>query len=94
MSKKNKSVPMMDAVPAKPEKDYEAESAFDTMLRAHEHMNDEKMMKRVRKHAGRKLKALKGLTEHVMKSGPRSIDDLKKARDKAMNDNDGDEMDD
>ena len=44
-------------------RDYEAESAFDTIARAEEHKADPKMMARVKKHAGRKLKAMKGLHE-------------------------------
>lgn len=52
-------------VPAKPERDYEAENAHDTLSRAHEIMNDDKLMPRVRKIAGRKAKSASALNDMV-----------------------------
>lgn len=52
----------------KDERDYEAESAFDTIMRAQEHMDNPEMMKRVMKHAKKRKKM-------VIKS----MDDLKAA---------------
>ena len=57
---------------SKKERDWEAENAVDSILRAHEIKGDKEMMKRVRKVAGRKLKALTGLSNDIT-----SIDDLK-----------------
>lgn len=64
--------------PAKPEKekDYEAENAADTLLKAHEIKADPHLMGRVKKHAGRKLKALTGLKNDIS-----SIDDIRKVYD-------------
>lgn len=42
--------------------DYEANNAFDNMQKAHEHMQDPAMMARVQKVAGRKTKALAGIS--------------------------------
>lgn len=70
-------------------RDYEAESAFDTIARAEEHKADPKMMARVKKHAGRKLKAMKGLHEimgvqedEATEKPVRSTDDLRAKRNK------------
>lgn len=73
----------MAAEPAKMDKhkdgghdDYEADSAVETLMRAHEIKSNKEMMARVKKKAGRKLAALSGL-----KSDITSIDDIKMARD-------------
>jgi hypothetical protein len=50
------------------EEDYEAKHALEDILRADGHKENKELMKRVHKHAGRKMKALKGL---------HSIQDLK-----------------
>lgn len=73
---------------SKPENDYEADSALDTLSRAEEIKADKHMMKRVAKKAGRKVKALHGLSAIIEKHGPkkpRSISDLRKiSNDMAM----------
>ena len=43
------------------DKDYNAESAYRDLTRAHEHRADAGMMERVKKFAGRKHKAVTGL---------------------------------
>ena len=43
------------------EKDYDAESAYRDLTRAHEHKANPEMMERVKKFAGRKHKAVTGL---------------------------------
>jgi hypothetical protein len=62
-------------VEVKSEKDHEAEHAADTLLRAHEIKADKELMERVKKHAGKKLKALKGFKKDI-----RSMADLKAVR--------------
>ena len=52
--------------------DWEVESALSDMERAEKHKGNPKMMKRVAKLAGRKVKALKGIS---------SLGELKQARD-------------
>ncbi len=89
MAKKNKDG-LMGAMPSPnpkdgSEQDYEANNAMDTIMKAHEHMANPDMMKRVHKHAGRKLKALKGLTDVVKAPGIKNLNDLKAARDKMAN---------
>ncbi len=44
-----------------PSKDYDAENAFDTLMRAEEHKQDADLMKRVHKHAKKKKKAINSL---------------------------------
>lgn len=74
MTKKN----ALEAVnPSKPEHDYEADEALRTIERYHEHRADPKLMERVKKKAGRKLKSLTALHNDI-----RSIDDLKKLHQK------------
>lgn len=81
-----KSEAPIAAQPSKDEKDYEAESAMDSIMRAEEHKADPDMMKRVKKHAGRKVKALKGLHaifgEDDGVKPIRSTDDLRARRNK------------
>lgn len=78
MSKSSKSVsPVPDASPVKDDTDYEAENAFNTLLKAHEHRADPKMMERVKKHAGRKLKALTGMHNEI-----NSISDMRATKEK------------
>lgn len=48
----------MDPKPMMPEeRDHEAEGHYDTLMRAHEVQNNPEMMARVKKVAGRRLKA-------------------------------------
>lgn len=51
--------------------DWEVESAMEDFMRVEKHKAKPKMMEKVKKLAGRKVKALQGL---------RSLDDLKQAR--------------
>lgn len=69
------------------EKDYEAENALDHMMRAHEMMNNEDLMKRVHKRAGRKAKALKGLMGEPKVKSIQDIIDIRNK--KAMEEDDG-----
>lgn len=73
MSKKD-LMPSEPKGPAKDgsEEDYEARNAMEDISRAHEHMANPEMMKRVHKHVGRKMKALQGI---------KSIKDLKSTYD-------------
>jgi hypothetical protein len=71
------------------ENDYEADSALETMMRAHEHKMNPEMMARVKKKAGRKLKALAGLNLHddmeeEMGKPVKSMEELKKIRAKKL----------
>ena len=72
------------AISPKPDNDYEADSALDTLTRAEEIKQDNALMKRVAKKAGRKMKAITGLSDIISKHSdakPRSIADLKRMRD-------------
>lgn len=60
--------------PMESKEDWEADSAVDTLMRANEIKSNKELMARVRKKAGRKLKALSGLKNDI-----RSIDDIKDA---------------
>lgn len=72
----------------KDEEDYEANNAVDTLMRAHEIKNNKELMARVKKKAGRKLKALAGL-----KSDIKSIDDIRAAyKNKEFEQDSDDEM--
>lgn len=51
------------------EKDYEAESALDTMQRAEEHQANPDMMKRVATHAKKKADGMAGVMEKLRKQG-------------------------
>lgn len=72
MAKATPSISETAAKPVKDERDYEAENGADALLRAHEIKQDPALMARVKKHAGRKLKALTGL-----KSDISSISDIR-----------------
>lgn len=80
-----------DVKPAEPEKhhdgsdkDWEADDAVRTLERAHEIKANPELMSRVKKRAGRKLAALKGLSADLagMDDKPKSIDDLRRIRNK------------
>jgi len=64
------------------DKDWEADDAVRTLERAHEIKANPEMMSRVKKRAGRKLAALKGLSADLegMDEKPKSIDDLRRIR--------------
>jgi hypothetical protein len=87
---KSKTMPAIEAAEPKKDsenqKDYEAEGAMDTIMRAEEHKADPAMMARVKKHAGRKLKAMKGLHDifgsDEAKQEVKSTDDLRSIRNK------------
>lgn len=70
MTKKTKSPSIADGSlnPSEPkdggEKDWEANNAADTIQKAHAHMADPELLKRVHKVVGRKMKALQGI--HAM----------------------------
>lgn len=67
----------------KSENDYEADSALETLTRAEEIKQDQKLMKRVAGKAGRKMKAINGLSSTIAKhteKKPRSINDLREIR--------------
>lgn len=67
----------------KPDNDYEADSALETLTRAEEIKQDKKLMKRVAGKAGRKMKAINGLSSTIAKhteKKPRSLNDLKEIR--------------
>ncbi len=77
----------------KPENDYEADSALETLTRAEEIKQDQKLMKRVASKAGRKMKAITGLSDVIAKYAekkPRSISDLRKIRNSLGRDDMGD----
>lgn len=93
---KKKAIPPPGAIEPAPKKldggpdDYEASSAYDSITRANEHLQDPAMMKRVKAHAGRKHKAVLGLHKIMGmgmedigepkpdSEGPKDIADLKK----------------
>lgn len=58
------------------QEDYEADSALRTLMEAEEHKNNPELMERVRKKAGRKMKALEGLSKRKISS----LEELKKVR--------------
>lgn len=62
------------AAPSKPERDYDAEHAFDTIMRAEEHKQDKGLMKRVAKHAKTRHKAMKSVIKSMK---PNSVQDLR-----------------
>lgn len=62
--------------PTKPEEDYEARDAAETIMKAREHLANKDLMPRVHAHVGRKLKALTGMAKM------KSIDDIKAYRNK------------
>lgn len=64
------------------DKDWEADDAVRTLEKAHEIKANPEMMSRVKKRAGRKLAALKGLSADLdgIDDKPRSVEDLKKIR--------------
>lgn len=68
--------------------DWDAESAYRDLLRAEEHHANPELMERVKKHAGRKHKALTGLHSKLLmgeekkKDEIKSIDDIRKAASK------------
>jgi hypothetical protein len=76
MAKANQGLVESPPKPAKEEHDYEAENGVDTLMRYHELKANPELMGRVKKHAGRKLKALTG-----MKNDISSIDDIRKVYD-------------
>jgi hypothetical protein len=47
------------------ERDYEAEGAYDTMLRAEQHRGNPPLMKRVRAHASKQSKAHSALMKRL-----------------------------
>jgi hypothetical protein len=61
----------------KADEDFEADSAVETLMRANEIKSNEELMERVKKKAGRKLKALSGLQGDL---GIKSLDDLKRVK--------------
>ena len=64
---------------AKPDNDYEADSALETLTRAEEIKQDKKLMKRVAGKAGRKMKAINGLSSTIAKHTEKTatlIDDV------------------
>lgn len=66
---------------AKPEEDWEADSALDTLMRSQEIRSNKDLMERVKKRAGRKVKALSGIAGAEKGGAPAkhsSIEDLKK----------------
>lgn len=70
MSKKKDAAPKNEvaAMPAAPSDkgdhhDYEAKDAAETIMRAHEHMANDDLMKRVDKHLDRKKKAISSMDE-------------------------------
>jgi glutamine synthetase adenylyltransferase len=67
----------------KSENDYEADSALETLTRAEEIKQDKKLMKRVASKAGRKVKAITGLSDVIAKHAekkPRSLTELREIR--------------
>ncbi len=87
---KNKAAKALSTVdPHMPPKDgsvgdYEAENHYDNLTRMHGVMSDEPMMERVRKVAGRKVKAATGLNEMlnppVKEKPPMTIKRMKQIR--------------
>lgn len=75
MAKKKEMKPMMAEGPKKDD-DWEADSAVDTLMRAHEIRSNKELMKRVKKRSGKKLAALEGLKKEI-----KSLDDLKELAD-------------
>ena len=63
--KKAMTMPAEAAMPSKADKDYEAEDAYRDMERAHQHKQNPDLMERVKKHAGRKHKAISGLHKEL-----------------------------
>lgn len=63
MGKASPSKGMNTVAAQVPERDYEAEGAHDTLTRAHEIMNNEDLMPRVRKIAGTKAKAATSIND-------------------------------
>lgn len=89
MAKKKTTTPSAEGMPS-PKKmdggpdDWDAESAYRDLLRAEEHHANPDLMERVKKHAGRKHKALSGLHDKLLgkkeeKAEIKSIDDIRKA---------------
>lgn len=66
----------------KPDRDYEAESALDTMQRAEEHQTDPDMMKRVAKHAQKKASGIDSVMSKLRARGLVSDKQAEKAEKK------------
>lgn len=64
--------------------DYEARNAFEDIMRAHKHMQNPGLMKRVQKHSQMAdmahRSAMKTVMKGIVKAKPRSTDDLRKLR--------------
>jgi hypothetical protein len=67
MSPSNRAA--VEAGPMRSEHDYEAQSAADTISRAHRHLKNKPLMKRVKRHVKAQAQSVNGLAQ-LLGAGP------------------------